>query len=468
MPIIFNPSQLGIWNFMNLILSYSSHAQLGLMHGLNKAIPLSKGDELEETKIRNSIFWLNLALSTVASVSVFLFSFFIENSYKFPLRILSIIFFLQMLYYYYYSLLRAKAKFILISNGILFTSTLTTFLVLALSYLFLDPIMGALIGLGLSIFIVLIYWHVKSNYVFKFNFNLKTIKKCFIMGLPILAIGLLDSFAVSIDRMFIAINLSETQLGYYALGIMMSGILSIIPGSVASVLYTSMLERYSLNEDPKDVRNLLLGPMRVLWTLMIIIIAIILIILPLLIQLYLPKYIESISTVQILIIGSFFMSASYLPGQFLIAVNKQKLIIVIQLIICIIVSIVDYFCIHYGYGFLGVAIGTITGYSIYGIGYTSIALNLIFDDKKEILKYLFWLILPLLTLFLTFMFVNCLFNFLPNEKPQLLFSIIKLIIVLFATLLSVWIVNKDGVVFHFFKNEYKKVQTKLYQSFSFK
>ena len=44
MPVLFSPSQLGIWNFMNLILSYTPHAQLGLMHGLNKGIPLMRGE----------------------------------------------------------------------------------------------------------------------------------------------------------------------------------------------------------------------------------------------------------------------------------------------------------------------------------------------------------------------------------------------------------------------------------------
>ena len=55
MPILFTPSQLGIWNFLNLILSYAPHAQLGLILGLNKRIPLMRGEgnEKEEANIKN-------------------------------------------------------------------------------------------------------------------------------------------------------------------------------------------------------------------------------------------------------------------------------------------------------------------------------------------------------------------------------------------------------------------------------
>jgi hypothetical protein len=51
MPVLFTPSQLGIWNFMNLILSYTPHAQLGLMHGLNKGIPLMREDNVMHVSV---------------------------------------------------------------------------------------------------------------------------------------------------------------------------------------------------------------------------------------------------------------------------------------------------------------------------------------------------------------------------------------------------------------------------------
>ena len=206
MPIFFSPSQLGIWNLMNLLLSYSPHAQLGLTHGMNKAIPLMKGVEnkKEETLIQNSVFWINLLLSFLVFLVVLLASFFSPVVYILPLRILSCIVFIQMLYYYFFSLLRAGSRFILVSNGIFFTSVLTTILVIGFVLLFKNPIVGGLTGLGLASFSVLVYWIIKGNYKFPFEVNFLSIKKCFLLGIPVLLIGILESCAVSIDRMFIS------------------------------------------------------------------------------------------------------------------------------------------------------------------------------------------------------------------------------------------------------------------------
>ena len=465
MPVLFTPSQLGIWNFMNLILSYTPHAQLGLMHGLNKGIPLMRGEgnEEEEANIKNSVYWANIFLSILAFFGIYIFSFFVADSYKFPLRILSGLVSVQMFYYYFFSLLRSNSNFIIVSNGIFLTSISSTILVVVFAYAFTNPILGGLIGLGLSSLIVLLYWRRKCSYTFPFEINWVTIKKCFIMGIPILAIGILDSLTLSIDRMFIAVNMNETQLGYYALGIMISGILSIIPGSVASVLYTTMLERFAIRHEPKDVKSLLVGPMRLIWALMITIISIIIVALPALIHLLIPKYSPSIPIVQMLIFGSFFMSTSLLPGQFLIAVNKQKLLIVTQIVICILVLLVDMLLIHFGFGLKGIAAGTICGYFVYGVGYTCIALNLVVENRREIMKYVLWQVFPFIMLLLTYLVLN---NFFPDQGTALnyiLWAIFKIIILLSSLFVYLWIVNRDGLVIDFVKTELLKLFNRFFK-----
>lgn len=458
MPIFFSPSQLGIWNLMNLILSYCPHAQLGLTHGMNKAIPLMRGVENKEEEIiiQNSVFWSNLLLSFLAFLGVLLASFFSPDVYVLPFRLLSGIVFIQMLYYYFFSLLRAGSRFILVSNGIFFTSVLTTVFVIGFVLLFKNPILGGLIGLGLAVLSVLFYWIIKGNYKFPFEVNFLSVKKCFVLGIPVLFIGILESFVVSIDRMFIAFTMSEAQLGYYALGIMVSGMISLIPGSFASVLYTTMLERYSVYNDPRDVRSLLIGPMRIIWALISILIAIAVIVLPGIIFLFMPKYIPSIHIIEILLFGSFFMAVSHIPAMFLIAINKQKLIIILQIISIGLVILVDSLAIYFGYGIIGIACGTILGYILYGIGYSIIALYMTLDSSREIFKYIFWLIFPFLVLLITFVLLN---NFLPvsgDTTEYVKGSLLKLSFLLFSLLISLLIVNRDGLLLNFAKTEINK------------
>jgi len=463
MPVFFSPTQLGVWNIMNLILSYCPHAQLGLTHGMNKLIPMMKGsgNNEEEVNIQNSVFWVNVLLSLLAFIGMFLYSYFVADAYVIPLRILAAIVFFQMLYYYHFSLLRANSRFIIVSNGIFLTSVLSTVLVITCIVIFPNPVIGGLIGSGLSTLIVLIYWVIKGAYFFPFKINLSTIKKCFFYGIPVLAIGILDSCTVSIDRMFIAVSMSKAQLGYYALGIMISGMVSLIPGSVASVLYSTMLESYAVKNDPKDVKNLLVGPMRVMWALIILLIGFSIIAVPGLIHLFIPKYIPSIPIVQMLIFGSFFMSSSHVPGMFIIAVNKQRLIIILQITAIALVSIVDWLLIYLGYGLTGVATGTICGYLVYGIGYTSIALYMATGKREEVIKYIYWQTFPFIMLLLTFVILNKLFPDSADMVNYAIWAVIKILILLTSLLFYLWIVNRDGQVINFAKTEVGKLARKF-------
>jgi len=459
MPVFFSPAQLGIWNVLNLILSYCPHAQLGLTHGMNKSIPMmiGTGNKEEQKKIQNSVFWTNLFLSLLAMIGLLGSSFFVSQHYIWPIRILAIVVFVQMMYYFFFSLLRANSKFILVSNGIFLTSVLSTILVIGMLYLFPNPVIGGLIGMGIAILIVLIYWMIKGAYRFPYKIDARTIKACFMLGIPILGIGILESLTVSIDRIFIASNMSPAQLGYYALGIMISGIVGLIPGSVASVLYSTMLERYSINKDPKDVASLLIGPMRMMWALVAILICGIIIVIPGLIVLFLPKYIPAIPIVELLIFGSFFMSSSHVPGMFIIAINKQKFIIIAQICSICAVFLIDALLVHLGLGLRGIAIGTICGYIIYGVGYTAIALSTVVDNPKIVLKYIFWQVFPLLMLTGTFLFLNWILPYTTNTLQYILWAFVRLVILLALLTFYLWIVNRDNMVINFAKEELLKV-----------
>ena len=133
-----------------------------------------------------------------------------------------------------------------------------------------------------------------------------------------------------------------------------------------------------------------------------------------------------------LIFGSFFMSSSHLPGQFLIAVNKQRLIIILQISICIIVLLIDILIINLGFGLKGVALATIIGYLAYGLGYTYIALSLVIENRKNLFKYLFWQTFPFILMILSYLFLN---NVLPYQGSIINFiqlAFIKLFILTFV------------------------------------
>jgi len=184
MPILLGPAQLGIWNLMNVVVGYGANAHLGILHGMNKLIPLLRGEQkLQEIEIlKNSIFWLNLSLGALSAALFFIGSFFAPARYFSYLCIISFIVFLQLIFFYQYSLLRANSLFGLVSRGVVIFSFGSTVFVLTLAFLFQDRVLGALIGLALAYLLVVSYWFLKPHYKFPLQINFSSVRDSFVIG----------------------------------------------------------------------------------------------------------------------------------------------------------------------------------------------------------------------------------------------------------------------------------------------
>jgi len=152
-------------------------------------------------------------------------------------------------------------------------------------------------------------------------------------------------------------NLGVTMLGYYALGIMVNNMISLIPGSVASTLYPKMLERFALRKDPSDSANLLLIGLRLSAIVMLITICEVSFGLPVFIKICLPKYLPSVLIVKVLVLGSFFYSLSTIVGIYLVSVNRQRSLIFIQAILIGLSIILYSVVLKLKFGILAVAAG---------------------------------------------------------------------------------------------------------------
>ena len=64
-PLFLKPANLGIWNMMNVVMTYTSNSHLGSLNGMNKAIPVlrAQGREVDADSVKDSIFWFNAALA---------------------------------------------------------------------------------------------------------------------------------------------------------------------------------------------------------------------------------------------------------------------------------------------------------------------------------------------------------------------------------------------------------------------
>jgi len=384
-PLLFTPAQLGVWNLMNVILNYGSNAHLGILHGMNKAIPLLRGQDniakLEEVK--DNVFWFNLLLGAVAAVCVGVISLAVTSEYGLSMRITALTIFFLVIFGYLFSLLRADNRFILITHGTVALSVLSTFLVILLAFASYNRLSGALIGLAIAYALVVIYWFQKGRYHFALRIKFKIIREMLIIGLPLISIVVLDGVLLSVDRWMIAANLGTTMLGYYALGIMASNLIGLVPGSIASVLYPKMLERFGASGNPSALRSLFVGPTRVVVALLSLLIGGVVLTLPFLIKFLLPKYLPSVSLFGILISAAFFYAVACIPGSFMVSINRQKMLIIIQIIAIILALVLDFVVVQMRWGIVGIAWSTAFAYAVYGGGYMVTAAYFAFERRVD-------------------------------------------------------------------------------------
>lgn len=455
-PVLFSPAQLGVWNLMNVVMNYGSNAHLGILDGMNKLIPMLRGQRQvsEAEVIKDSAFWINTFLSAGWCAFILIASYAVSSGYATALRITALIVFLQGLFYYSFSLLRADNRFKLISIGVGGLSILSTVLILTLGYFSPDRLTGALIGLAVAFGLVVLFWFFAGRYYYAFRIDGMAVRRSFFTGAPLLILGVLSSLFLSIDRWMIASYMGATMLGYYALGIMASNLIGLIPGSIASVLYPKMLERFGASGNPTALCSLLAGPTRVVAAFMTLLIGGSILILPFFIRFFLPKYMPSVSLFGILISAAFFYGTAGIPGNFMVSINRQRLLITIQIAASLLALALDFVVVNMGWGIVGVAWSTALAYVVYGGGYMFLAAYFAFDRRAEMARFLIDIYALFAAMALGLTLATLLIPAGETMGMALIFTALRLAMFLAVLFPALWWVNRDGKVMAVVREEF--------------
>jgi len=167
---------LGLWQ----------QCHLGILHSMNKVIPflLGQGRLTQVETIKDSVFWVNLALGGMVGIIVCCWGWLANPEYRVALQITSITIFLLALFSYLFSLLRAYSHFSLISQGVGALGVLSTLLVVLFAFGFSDPLIGALSGVAVAYAIVIGYWFWKGKYRITFRLHGRTVWELLLAGFP--------------------------------------------------------------------------------------------------------------------------------------------------------------------------------------------------------------------------------------------------------------------------------------------
>jgi len=368
-----NPETYGVWNLFTVLLSYSIWCELGVLSGMDKMVPIFRGqsrdDDAEDT--RNVAFTSMIIIYSLLTVVILLVAFI--PAYPFSpeiltgLKLLAVVAFLAAMQNFYLTVARAEKKFgiIGIANGL--------FAIMVVAGLFIyyktvgnklhATLLSFILAYSTSLFICIAF----SGLTFRFRMSLSRLKTIIPTGFPLILIGIGYFLFTSVDRWIIAKYMTKWELGQYAFSYTCGILLFSLGAVVAYVLYPRMLEKFGEGCDDAHFRAPVYMAVRIMSYVIAFSTCVLLILLPVLGPAYFPSYVPALPMTAIMVIGFFFISVATIAGNFLVAANRERRILLLQIIGIVAACITDYAVIKATGDVRWVVRATACCFSLYGV-----------------------------------------------------------------------------------------------------
>jgi O-antigen/teichoic acid export membrane protein len=363
------PEMMGIWSTFMLILNYSLFMHLGLFTAAEIRIPFLKGGDQENEirNIRDITFTFCVIISIVVVVVIFLATALFKNkipiSMVFGFKMIALIIVATLFYNLYISFLRADKKFSLLSVAMTINSL--SMLLSIITFVNWFKLNGLYLATLISTCFSLIYILIKQRYDLNFRFELKKAMSLIKIGVPLIIAGIIYTILLSIDKIIIIKMLGMKALGYYSIAILALTYTHTFPKILGIVMTPNIQEEYGKTNSRQRIIEYVKKPAIVMGYLFPFLLATVYFILPILVYYFMPKYVQGIISMKILLSGCFFISLVPLAQNYIIAINKQ-LLLVPMTIFAVFLGVIFSFClIKLGYGINGVAFGISITYLVY-------------------------------------------------------------------------------------------------------
>jgi len=394
------PYIYGYFSGLSLIPFYSAQGHLGILHGMNRLISIKKGagDEVSFHEIKNSAFNSIMFLASLLSLGIILFSYWNQANYSqyflWGIRVFGLAVILQHLQMVYQSVLRAEGRMNIISMSMVLFSVSNIVLVVAFIHSF--GFYGVLAAYFCAYVLSNLFLMVKSKIQFRLTLDLSLVASLIRTGLPISIIFLVEVLLKSVDRIIIIRYLDISQLGYYSIALTICEAMSRIPNSIVYSYFPKLLEKLGEYKDLAKLNDSYQVTSIVLGIIVSFCTGIAFLLVDILITDFLPEYNEAVIATKILLFTVFFMSLSQLSLRFLIAINKNRVMVFFQIVVVIISVVLDLIFVQLGYGIAGIAAGTAIAYVLYALCMLSYTLSFFYKKKMTIFLNQLFLYLPIL------------------------------------------------------------------------
>lgn len=390
------PTNVGIWSFLTIILGYLPLVQLGVSDAAAREIPYwnGRGEPERAARLRDAMFTFVTAMAVLTGVAVLAVAFLLRpaNSPEAQagLVLLGLIFPVHQLVVCYLVLLRAHKQFGILGRTQVMIAVLNVALAPLLAWRF--GLYGLYASFAVQTGANLAYWLWLSRRgcipAFRWRWHWGDLQHLLQLGISLTVGGAAWGYLQTIDGLVVGRFLGATALGYYAMGLSVNNFLYNAPISIAHVLFPRFQERYGATGSQSSLRGYIEAPIIGLAFIIVpLFIGAGFIGMPLVIRQVLPQFTPGIPAVQVLVLGTFFMSLMHPPIHFVITINEQLRAIPLGVTALLVTAGLDLLAVHLGWGIVGVAGMTAVGYCLAFTLVTVYALSHV-ASRREVAAFL--------------------------------------------------------------------------------
>ena len=356
---ILGPAGNGLWQHFSLIFEYSNYANFGVLPGYTKELGhrVGRGQQGEIDVAKDTglagVFYSAIALWIGLIVYVVLAGDSLDPVDRWGLPVLGLIVVLEQVTNTYKALLRAYSRIGIISRVALTFAVAN--LSLGLALLFPLKILGLMIAWLVTRAATTIWLIRASGYGFRPRINPAVLKTLIVTGFPIYLFHLTNVAMRNIDRVLVDSVLDKADLGIYGIAVTLSGLVRYGADAVGFVIYPIYLRLYGETSDPTRLRERLDKPTLFIALFVPIVLGVLWLSLHLPIRWLLPEYEASIDVFRLLTVSVIFSCLGILPGFFMMAIDRQNVLVPLGLLAVAFNYFVGFEAIDRGYGLPGVA-----------------------------------------------------------------------------------------------------------------
>ncbi len=297
-----DPSVLGLFNGVGLVLGYAPFLQLGILNGLSRELPLhfGKGEELTAQQLASAAQAWALTVGGLAAVVLLGVSVWQAFHASWQLAAgwgtyaLSV-FFLFYGSYYLQLLFRTRGHFAKLSVTNTVSNALTLIGVMFVQMfgfygLCLRSIVGSVANVGML-------WHWRPVRVSPI-WNSQHLWRLLKIGAPIFGVGQLYGWWVVLDSTLVLKHMGTQGLGLYQLAIIVGTTVNFLPDAVAEIIYPRMAETYGRTGKFRDLLRLARRPIMYLGLGIVPLVFLGWHLIPPVARIVLPKYVDAIPAAQ--------------------------------------------------------------------------------------------------------------------------------------------------------------------------